>query len=122
MQYHFHVLYIGLDKHAANAMKAKSRVKGLRMALRVQEDLRPRLLPCLGNGRIEQNAANALAALLALNRHTPYLSRCHQASAPDELVCFRTCQKMRAFGIESIHLLGLRHTLLTHEYFGANRF
>ena len=92
------------------------------MALCMQEDLRPRLPPCLGNGRLEQHAANALAALLALNCHTSYLSRCHQASAPEELFCFRACQKMRAFGIESIHLLGFRHTLLAHEYLCANRF
>ena len=33
VQYHFDVLYIRLAKYAADAMKAKSRVKGLRMAL-----------------------------------------------------------------------------------------
>ena len=61
--------------------------------------------------------ANALAALFTLNRHASYLSRCHQASTPHESVFFSRCQEMRAFIIESIHFLRLRHTLLSYEYF-----
>lgn len=122
VQYHFDVLYIRLAKYAADAMKAKLRVERLRMTLCVQEDLRPRLSFRLGNGRIKQPAADAMAALLALNRHTPYLPRGHQARAPKEIVCFRMRQKMRTRSIKRIHLLGLRHTLLAHENLSTDRF